>query len=403
MSYIPPHKRQTKGSPSLEPTPAPESLIRSAFNKRKDNKSRTRSIGYTDHTILKWFSVGLADELRFSSLVSFQPLSLESFETKAGLQPLSLVPTHQGCSEGIKNELIETPWFLIAANVKKDLLLSFQHMKREMEEADMAQVKPSVVARFGKVLFYGTSSIGKDSPKLNSLTETTLRKMKRSFHTDVPPSYMDYVANRVVENLRLEYVQGKELYYVKLSDNLRTESTVSCKCTVAKDHNKIQLYKIELNRVRHMVADMSILGKSSDLRLFVYTKKIKMALSDEEINEIKDLIGSAILDSELPGGLRWPLNKRHSSGGRYVVNAIGHTTAKSYMNSSIRFKFRHANRSKFKSSTGEVTQEIFLKMPGIVSELHKQTMDEDLVFEMLKNNLKLIWDICLLDGSNSQS
>uniref|UniRef100_M1BVV6 DUF7903 domain-containing protein n=1 Tax=Solanum tuberosum TaxID=4113 RepID=M1BVV6_SOLTU len=55
---------------------------------------------------------------------------------------------------------------------------------------------------------------------------------------------MDYVENRVVENLGLEYVQGKELYYVKLSDNLRTESTVSCKCTVAKDHNKIQLYKL---------------------------------------------------------------------------------------------------------------------------------------------------------------
>ncbi|XP_049391461.1 uncharacterized protein LOC125855812 [Solanum stenotomum] len=303
MSYIPPHKRQIKGSPSLEPTPAPESLIRSAFNKRKDNKFRTRNVGYTDHTILKWFSVGLADELRFSSLVSFQPLSPESFETK------------EGCSEGIKNELIETPCLLIAANVKKDLLLSFQHMKREMEEADMAQVKPSVVARFGKVLFYGISSICKDSLKLNSLTETTSREMKGSFHTDVPPSYMDYVENRVVENLGLEYVQGKELCYVKLSDNLRTESTVSSKCTVPKDHNKIQLDKIELNRVRHMVADMSCLGKSSDLRLFVYTKKIKMVLSDEEINEIKDLIGSAIVDSEVPVRLRWPLDKRHSSGG----------------------------------------------------------------------------------------
>ncbi|KAH0682981.1 hypothetical protein KY290_021575 [Solanum tuberosum] len=311
MSYIPPHKRQIKGSPLLEPTPAPESLIRSSFNKRKDNKFRTRNVGYTDHTILKWFSVGLADELRFSSLVSFQPLSPESFETKAGLQPLFLVSAHQGCSEGIKNELIETPWLLIAANVKKDLLLSFQHMKREMEEAEMAQLKPSVVARFGKVLFYGISSICKDRLKINSLTETTLRKMKGSFHTDVPPSYMDYVENRVVENLILEYVQGKELYYVK----------------------------IELNRVRHMVADMSCLGKSSDLRLFVYTKKIKMALSDEEINEIKDLIGSAIVDSEVPAGLRWPLEKRHSSGGRYVVNVIGHTTAKSYRNSSIRFKF----------------------------------------------------------------
>ncbi|WMV25873.1 hypothetical protein MTR67_019258 [Solanum verrucosum] len=277
------------------------------------NKFRTWNIGYTDRTILKWFSVGLADELRFSFLVSFQPLSPESFETKSGIQPLSLVSTHQGCSEGIKNELIHTPWLLIAAKVKKDLLLSFQHMKRKMEEAIMAQMY--VVARFGKILLWVSrssyimlltlsSSIGKDSIKLNSLTETTLRKMKGSFHTDVPPSYMDYVENRVVENLGQEYVQGKELYYVKLSDKLRTESIVSCKCTVAKDHNKIQPYKIELNRVRHMVADMSILGKSSDLRLFVYTKKIKKALSDEEKNEIKDLIGSAILDSKVPGGLR---------------------------------------------------------------------------------------------------
>ncbi|TMW87960.1 hypothetical protein EJD97_019210 [Solanum chilense] len=304
MSYIPPHKRQTKGYPSLNPTPAPESVMRSVFDKRK----YTRSVSYTDHTILKWFSVGLADELRFSSLVSFQTLSPESFATKEGLHPLSLVSAHQGCSEGIKNELIETPWLLIAANVKKDLLLSFQHMKREMDEADMAQLKPSVVARFGKVLFYGTSSIGNDSLNLNTLTETTLRKMKRSFYTDVPPSYMDFVENRVVENLRLEYVQGKELYYVK----------------------------------------------------------------DEEKNEIKDLIGSVILDSQVPGGLRWPLDKRHSSGGRYVVNSIGYTTAKSYMNSLIRFKFRHAKRYKFESSTGEeVTQEIFLRMPGIVSELRK--------------------------------
>ncbi|KAH0663940.1 hypothetical protein KY284_028871 [Solanum tuberosum] len=204
MAYIPPHKRQTKGSPLLNPTPAPESLMRSDFN-----KFRTRNVDYTDHTILKWFYVGLANELRISSLVSFQPRSPESFETKAGLQPLF------GCREGIKNELIQTPWLLIVANVKKDLYFSFQHMKREMEEAVMAQVKSSVVARFGKILFYGSSSIGKDSLKLNSLTETTLRKMKGSFHTDVPPSYMDYVENRVVENLGQEYVQGKELYYVK--------------------------------------------------------------------------------------------------------------------------------------------------------------------------------------------
>ncbi|KAH0758081.1 hypothetical protein KY290_021574 [Solanum tuberosum] len=271
-----------------------------------------------------------------------------------------------------------------------------------MEEADMAQVKPSVVARFGKILFHGNSSICEESQETTPLSEANVRKMKRKFYANSPAAFTDYIEHRVVEKLGLEYVKGKELYNIRLSDRLRPNSFVTCKCTVAKDYNKIELYK---RTPRHMVADMSCLGKSSDLRLILYTKKINIILSfafseDEQINGIKDLIGSAVLDSEVQGDLRWPIGK-DSSGGQYAVIGIGHTTAKSYRNSSIRFKLRHVDRFDFKSSTGEVTQEIFLKMPGIISELRKQTMDEDVMFEMLENNLKLIWDLCLLDGSSS--
>ncbi|XP_009777298.1 uncharacterized protein LOC107801463 isoform X2 [Nicotiana tabacum] len=321
MAYIPPHKRHSKGLPLPEPTPALETHLLPSFRKkvnlnsfggdqqkRKEKNFPRKNVAYTDDAVVKWFTVGLADHSPFSSLLRLHPVSLESFEQKSRQKPLSLL-LPEGCSEGT-NELIDKPWLFVAENVKQDLFLSFQHMKREMEETDMAEVKPSVVARFGKVLFYGNSSICQESLKTNPLSETTLRKMKRFFHTDVPPANMDYMENQVAEKLGLEYVQGKELYCVKLSDELRPESTVSCKCTVAKDHKKIQHYKIELNRVRHMVADMSCLGKSSDLRLILYTKKINIALS-------------------------------------------------------------------------------------------KQTIDENLVFEMLVDNLKLIWDHCLLDGSSS--
>ncbi|KAH0679483.1 hypothetical protein KY284_020568 [Solanum tuberosum] len=124
--------------------------------------------------------------------------------------------------------------------------------------------------------------------------------MKRNFYANSAAAYMDYIEHRVVEKLGLEYVKGKELYNIRLSDRLQPNST------------------------------------------------------DEQINGIKDLIGSAILDSEVQGSLRWPIGKDSS------------------------------DRFDFKSSTGE-----------------KQTMDEDLMFEMLENNLKLIWDLCLLDGSSS--
>ncbi|MCD9640490.1 hypothetical protein HAX54_025829 [Datura stramonium] len=153
--------------------------------------------------------------------------------------------------------------------------------------------------------------------------------MKWNLYTNIPAAHMDYIENRVVEKLGLGYVQGKEFYNIELSYRLLPDSTVSCKCIVAKDHNNIELYK------------------------------------DEEINGI---IGSAVVDSEIQGGLRWPFGK-DSSGGRYAVIGIGHTTTNSYRNSSIRFKLWHADRFDFRSSIGEVTREIFLKMPGIIFEL----------------------------------
>ncbi|KAH0693387.1 hypothetical protein KY285_020484 [Solanum tuberosum] len=216
-----------------------------------------------------------------------------------------------GCSEGT-NELMDEPWLLVAKSVMKDLLLSFQHVKCEMKGSNMEELKPTLVACFGKILFHGISANSQES-------------LKR---------------NLAVEKLGLEYVEEKELYYVKLSDNLRSDSTAACKCTVIKDRGKIQIHKSEVNQVRNMVADMSCLGKSLDLRLMLHTKKIITALSDEEINGINNLIGSAILDSEVKGGLRWPFGE-DSLGSQYAVIDVWHTTAKSYGNSSIRFKLRH--------------------------------------------------------------
>lgn len=404
MAYIPPHKRHAKGSPSPKPTPAPETLIPAfrknlnfkSFGEHKRKEKYLGEILYAHGAVRKWFPVGLTDDSQFSSLVKMEPVSVER---KSGDKPLSLV-LMQGCSEET-NELMDEPWILVAKSVMKDLLLSFQHVKCEMEESNMEELKPTLVARFGRILFYGISANSQESLESNPLDETTLRQMKKSFYTNIPLSYMEYIGSLAVEKLGLEYVEEKELYYVKLSDNLRSDSTVFCKCTVAKNREKIQLYKIEVNPVRNMVADMSCLGKSLDLRLMLRTKKIMTGLSDEEINGIKKLIGSAILDAEVKGGLRWPFGE-DSSGSQYAVIGVWHTTAKSYGNSSIRFKIRHADRFDFRSSTGEVVaQEASLKMPGIVSQLRKQTIDENLVLKMLEDNLRLIWDHCLSDGSSS--
>ena len=93
-----------------------------------------------------------------------------------------------------------------------------------------------------------------------------------------------------------------------------------------------------------------------------------MCFQDNEIECIKSLIGSAVLDPDVKGGLRWPLGM-DSSGDRYAVVGVWHVNAKSFRNSSIRLKARHADRFDFRTSSGEVSREVAMKMKGIVSNL----------------------------------
>jgi len=92
------------------------------------------------------------------------------------------------------------------------------------------------------------------------------------------------------------------------------------------------------------------------------------SMQDEEMNSLRDLINSAVLDSDMKGGLRWPLGEA-SSGGRYSVIGAWHSVTKAYKNSSFRLKARDADRYDFRTGTGETTREIYLKLKRIVSEM----------------------------------
>ena len=49
-------------------------------------------------------------------------------------------------------EQVRSPWVYIAENVVSDLLSSFENVKDE--KLDLEDVKPKLVARFGKILFH---------------------------------------------------------------------------------------------------------------------------------------------------------------------------------------------------------------------------------------------------------
>ncbi|KAM4070877.1 hypothetical protein ACB094_11G018200 [Castanea mollissima] len=392
MAYIPPHKRhsyEAAGSSESSdthnrPSPIPQSLVpqfRRNLNLRLPQRSGKNVYNYAEQAIYTWFPVGLDHNHQSPSSVHVVPVPLQLLERTAGTNPLVLFNSN---SNNHPVEQVRSPWVYIAENVMSNLLSSFENVRNE--KLDLEDVKPKLVARFGKILFHD-----EETTRLGLAAEATLSQLRRSFYTNIPNSYMENIKGEVAQKIKFDFEEEKDLYHVKLCDATLPDLNISCKCNVIKEDKRLQLYKIELQQVRHMVVDISCLDKNLDLRLMLSTKRILTTLTDDEMQSIRSLINSAILDPNVKGGLRWPLGGT-SSGGRYCVVGVWHTTAKDYKSSSLRLKVRHVDQYDFRTSIGKVTREINLKLKNIVSLLQEQEVEVSLVSEMLKDHLRLIWD-----------
>ncbi|KAI9186667.1 hypothetical protein LWI28_019676 [Acer negundo] len=146
-----------------------------------------------------------------------------------------------------------------------------------------------------------------------------------------------------------------------------------------------------MNPVRKMIEDISCIDKNLDLRLALQTKRILTSLTDDEMHSIGNIINSAIIDPEVKGGLRWPYGKA-CSGDRFAVIKIWHTIAKKYKSPSLSLMARHVDRFDFKDTYGQDAIEVYLKLKSLVSDLQDEKVETDSIFELFKDNLKMIWD-----------
>ncbi|XP_068340618.1 uncharacterized protein [Pyrus communis] len=139
-----------------------------------------------------------------------------------------------------------------------------------------------------------------------------------------------------------------------------------------------------------MVVDISCTTKNLDLRLMLCTKRLVTDLTDDEMQSIRNLINSAILDPDVKGGLRW--NSGKDSSGKYKVDGFWHVIANTYKNSSFRLKVRHADRFDFRTLTGEAAWETILMLKKVLSKLEEENAEASSVSEILKEDMRLIWD-----------
>ncbi|XP_070665312.1 uncharacterized protein [Malus domestica] len=104
---------------------------------------------------------------------------------------------------------------------------------------------------------------------------------------------------------------------------------------------------------------------------FIYANRALLRLCTigrVEMQRIRDVNSSAILDSNVKGGLRWPLGKAFSEG-RYNVVGIWHIFTTTYENPTLKLKLRHANHFDFTASARETSWEVRLFLKMLVSKL----------------------------------
>ncbi|KAL9436506.1 hypothetical protein AB3S75_022539 [Citrus x aurantiifolia] len=389
MAYIPPHKRHSEYP--LMPSPPPVMPV-PKFNRKlnlgspRHNADTGAKIVYADITAYRWLAVGSDDDICFPSSAHLQPFSLEHAHPKRGAKSFVLVNNNLAKdNDEVRENIPRSPWESIAEDVWPDVLSACKIVNNEMEE------KPRLVARFGHVVFLGDNSLGLESVREGQVAEETiLSQLTKFFFNDVSATYAEKIINEVVPKIGVDFEEYEDVYRIMLSDSKRPNLSISCRCTVKEDKT-LELYKVYVDPLRHLVVNISSIDKNLDLRLALRSKKTFAAVSDDEMNSIRNLIDLAILDPEVKGGLRWPVGKSYW-GDRYRVIGVQHTETKSYKSPSLRLKIRHADRFRFKTATGEAAIEISLELRSIVSEIQDGKIDADSIYNGFKDYLRLIWD-----------
>ncbi|KAL0714383.1 hypothetical protein Bca4012_021362 [Brassica carinata] len=359
MSYVPPHKRHE--NVAARASSVPPSLL---------TKHKNTKIIYANDFISRWFLVGSEDNNNNFQLV---PVSSE-WRRESEDKPLVML---------VKSEFgkLETPWLWVAEKVENDLMLGFSRAKKTLLRYASEDINLRLFARFGKAVFNGSAN-SSETLRDGNVTKSVLEKFKKTFHTNVPKSYVENIAYGVVPKMGFSVEETKELYHVKVLDNTRPDITISCKCTA------------ELNALRHLILDVSCLDQDLDMRLSVDSKRTLTNLSENETKNLRELTDSAVIDPSVKGGLKWGLGKS-SCADRYSVCGVWHTVTTTYRNSSLRLQVREADRYDFRTGTGGTSREVFLKLKALSKLLKEESVERKCVSDMLKDCLKTVWD-CFL-------
>lgn len=396
MAYIPPHKRRsaTGNNPTPDPPPASLSL---RFNQslaldgpshprgRKPSSHRRSVISdmvYADQSSFLWCIAGGCphpDDFRL------EPYPCDLVVRREGDRPLVL--TIAGDPPSVESEVEPPPWEAIVTRIERDLLSSLISARSELAP----RIKLTFVARIGKVSFVGEPSSCLELVRRAAYSESDIRgKLREFFNTSLQNERIQEFEQLEMAKLGFDFDSQKEYYIVKLFNKTLADSAITCKCKVAEGGG-LEIYKIQQNRLRHLVVDVSCVSKDLDLRLMLYSKEVSKTLDDVGKDDIKRLVSDAVIDPNVKGGLRWSYGMDSVDGSCSIID-IGHVKYKNFKGQNMKINLKYADRINHKTSIGEVSNEVVFKLTGVSQQLRHENFEPSSVLTAVQDAVKLIWN-----------
>ncbi|VAH21442.1 unnamed protein product [Triticum turgidum subsp. durum] len=252
MAYHPPHKRHLSTTePAPTPSPPIFSLhslsISSPRGRQRHHTPPSNKIIHAADCVSRWSPLPpFSDD---AASVRLEPFPCDPIEHKTGAKPLvlALSSPSSGSTEAAAAATA------IAERFLPDLLDAAERARARTHDAprEDEEAKLSLMARAGKVLFHfqpfcgGGLPVSMDAVRdlAEAGTEGSKSQVRKKFYTNLPSDFLDGMEQFAVKTMDLEFVSTKEHYHVKVFDKQRSDSTVSCKCTVQED-GKLAIVKV---------------------------------------------------------------------------------------------------------------------------------------------------------------
>ncbi|CAN8317107.1 unnamed protein product [Cochlearia groenlandica] len=376
MSYIPPHKRQSKDLLVHTSSSLQDYLIinpKKNIDLNTNTSEKVNIITYSQDAIARWVLVRSngTDQDDVVPYTSLKLVHASSHSSECIYWKNYLLLMNNNVQ---KEEEGKTQWMLVAEKIENDLVFAYEQAMKKMEDPNQEyNAKLRLAARFGKNVFYG-----------------------KTFSTNVTTSYIQNIKTNVAPSHDFSKDMDEESYIVKISHCTSPQTMIRCKCKV-KENGRLVLYKAELSPLRHMVIDVSCIDKDLDMRLMLARKRKLTALTEEEMNNIQGLLDFVIIDRNAKSGLRWPNSKYPSKNG-YKISEFCHAKATIYKSRSFELKLRETDSSNVGCTRGEVEKGVTLILQEINTKLQDKNVERGCVLEMLRDALGIMWDFLSFDS-----